>query len=76
MAGLNSTQTRVDSRNNNRRHAPYILFSSNGISYENVIGMHLVCYYCYYLLLSTYFLALPSLLISSIYLVAFICYFF
>ena len=36
------------------------------------MDLRLVCYYPYYILLFVYFLALPSLLTSSIYLVAFI----
>ena len=58
MAGPKSTQTRVVGIITDEMHP-----------YEKCVGMHLICYYPYYSFVS--FLALPSLLISSIYLVAF-----
>ena len=60
---------------------PYILFSSNRVSVKMCVGMYLISSAGYSCLCTfwSYFLVLPSLLASSIYLVAFytcLCHFF
>ena len=55
------------SRDNNRQGAPYILYiSSNRVSINKSVGIHLVCY-PYYSYLFVYFLTLRSLLTFTTY---------